>query len=264
MDAALKGERRNTGRKLIAVAKAACLVGFPAIPALIYLSGAHPSLPGPTSADQIRQLAEQSVRWTQVHFAFSIAGFLGLATLFILRGLVPSSIPVQIATAIGLIGGVVFTGTVLMEVGVIPDLSLACRSSPGCLSPSNTAFADELANQGWRILPGLTMGGRILMAGLALLSAIALAKGALRFWEAAPLFAGSLIELTLNTGLHAWGNFNPSRGMPGLAAVALLIGGLALSVRLVREAWGDRPGFSTSASTAREVAPAPGDFPTSS
>lgn len=258
----VRGQGQSAGRKLIAVAKAACLVGFPAIPAVIYLSGVHPSLQGPTSADQIRQLAEQSVRWTQVHFAFSVAGFLGLATLLILRGLVPSIVPVQIATAIGLIGGVVFTGTVLMEVSVVPELTLACRSSPGCLSPSNVIFTDELANQGWRVLPGLTMGGRILMLGLALLSAIALAKGALRFWEAAPLFAGSLIELTLNTGLHAWGNFNPARGMPGLAAVALLIGGLALSARLVREAWGGRPRSSTSALPPQEVVTT-GDFPTS-
>jgi hypothetical protein len=259
----VRGQGQSAGRKLIAVAKAVCLVGFPVIPALIYLSGVHPSLPGPTSSDQIRQLAEQSVRWTQVHFAFSVAGFLGLATLFILRGIVPSSIPVQVATAIGLIGGVVFTGTVLMEVSVVPELALACRSSPGCLSPSNVIFADELANQGWRVLPGLTMGGRILMLGLALLSAIALAKGALRFWEAAPLFGGSLIELTLNTGLHAWGNFNPARGMPGLAAVALLIGGLALSVRLVREAWGGRPRSSTLASPPQEVATTTGDLETS-
>lgn len=254
----------NLSRKVIALAKAVCLIGFPAIPALIYLSGVHPSLPGPSSGDQIRQIAEQSVRWTQVHFAFSVAGFFGLATLFILRGLVPSSIPVQIGTAIGLIGGVVFTGTVLMEVSVIPDLALACRSSPGCLSPANVSFANELANQGWRVLPGLILGGRILMLGLALLTAIAFTKGGLRFWEAAPMFVGSLIELALSTGLHAWGNFNPARGMPGLAAVALFVGGLALSVRLVREAWsGGRPRSSTSASSPQQSAAAPGEIPTS-
>jgi len=263
VDEAVTPPGQTLSRKLIALAKAVCLIGFPAIPALIYLSGVHPSLPGPTSADQIRQIAEQSVRWTQVHFAFSVAGFLGLATLFILRGLVPSSIPLQIATAIGLIGGVVFTGTVLMEVSVIPELSLACRASPGCLSPANVSFADELANQGWRVLPGLTLGGGILMVGIALLSAIALARGGLRFWEAAPMLAGCLIELTQNTGLHAWGNFSLSRGMPGLAAVALLAGGLALSVRLVREAWGGRPRSSTSASPPPQIDASPGELPTS-
>jgi hypothetical protein len=241
----------SPSRKVLTLAKVVCLVGFPLIPLAIYVSGVHPGLPGPTAADQIRQLADQAVRWTQVHFAFAAAGFLGLATLFIIRGLVPSSIPLQIATGIGLVGGVIFTGTVAMEVSVIPELTLACRSSPGCLSPDNALFANELANQGWRVLPGLTLGGRVLMTGLALLAAIAFLRGGLRFWEAAPIFGGSLIEIALDTGLHAWGSFSPQRGMPGLAAVALLFGGAALSVRLVREAWGVRPKTATSEPTAQ-------------
>ncbi len=246
-------EHAHAGRRVLTLAKVICLVGFPLIPAAIYLSGVHPGLPGPTSADQIRQLADQAVRWTQVHFAFTVAGFLGLATLFIIRGLVPSSIPVQIATAIGLVGGVIFTGTVIMEVSVIPELTLACRSSPGCLSPANARFADELANQGWRVLPGLSLGGRVLMIGLALMATVAFLRGGLRFWEAALIFGGSLIEIALDTGLHAWGNFSPQQGMPGLAAVALLLGGGALSVRLVREAWGARPKSETSGSTAQQA-----------
>jgi hypothetical protein len=237
-------------RKVLTLAKTVCLIGFPLIPAAIYISGVHPGLPGPTSSDQIRQLAEQAVRWTQVHFAFTIAGFLGLATLFIIRGLAPSTIPLQIATGVGLVGGVIFTGTVAMEVSVIPELTLACRSSPGCLSPANARFADELANQGWRVLPGLTLGGRVLMIGLALVTAIAFFRGALRIWEAALIFGGSMVEIALDTGLHAWGDFSLQRGMPGLAAVGLLLGGAALSVRLVAEAWGVRPKTATSESPA--------------
>lgn len=250
------GERQDLSRRVLTLAKVVCLVGFPAIPALIYLTGVHPGLPGPTSADQIRQLAEQSVRWSQVHFAFSIAGFLGLATLLVLRGLVPSNIPLQAATAVGLVGGVIFTGTVLMEVSVIPELSLACRSSPGCLSPQNAVFTDELAAQGWRVLPGLTFGGRTLMIGIALVTAVAFWKGALRTWEAGLLFAGSLIEIALDTGLHAWGNFDLRLGMPGLAALALLLGGSALSVRLVREAWAAHPASEPSREAASQPAAA--------
>jgi hypothetical protein len=167
---------------------------------------------------------------------------------------VRSSIPLQIATGIGLVGGVIFTGTVAMEVSVIPKLTLACRSSPGCLSQANAPFADELADQGWRVLPGLIVGGRLLMIGLALLTAIAFFRGALRIWEAAPIFGGSLVEIALDTGLHAWGDFSLQRGMPGLAAVGLLLGGAALSVRLVAEAWDVRPKTATWESTAPPAA----------
>jgi hypothetical protein len=248
-------QKPDLSRRALSLVKAACLIGFPAIPAAIYLSRLHPGLPGPTSADQIRQLAEQSVRWTQVHFAFSVAGFLGLATLFILRGLVRSSFSLQAATAVGLVGGVIFTGTVLMEVSVVPELSLACRASPGCLSPQNVGFTDELAAQGWRVLPGLTLGGRTMMIGLALVTAIAFWGGGLRVWEAGPLFAGSVVEIALNTGLHAWGSFNPAYGMPGMAAVALFVGGASLSVRLVREAWGGPRASATSEPAAVPVEP---------
>jgi hypothetical protein len=250
----MERDANGFSRRVLSLVKAVCLIGFPLIPAAIYISGVHPGLPGPTSADQIRQLAEQATRWTQVHFAFTIAGFLGLATLFIIRGLVPSSIPLQIATGIGLAGGVIFTGTVAMEVSVIPKLTLACRSSPGCLSPANALFTEELANQGWRVLPGLTLGGRVLMIGLALVTAVAFARGALRFWEAALISGGSLVEIALDTGLHAWGDFTPQGGMPGLAAVALLLGGAALSVRLVAEAWGVHPKTATSGAPAPPAA----------
>ncbi len=233
-------------RRLLTFVKVVCLIGFPLIPMAIYLSKVHPGLPGPGSAEQIRQISLQSVRWTQVHFAFCIAGIMGLATLFILRGMMRSSLPVQIATAIGLVGGVIFTGTVLMEVTVIPELSMACTRSPGCLSPANSIFTDELANQGWRVLPGLTLGGRTLMLGLALMAALAIGRGALKFAEGAFLVAGSLIELALNTGLHAWGNFDFGRGAPGLAAVCLLVGGLLLSARLIREVLPEPPESSTS------------------
>lgn len=234
--------------RLIVLGKALCLVGFPAIPMLIYLSRVHPALPGPTSADQIRQIAGQAVRWTQVHFAFSVAGFLGLGVVLILRGLVVSKGPrlaVEFASIVGVVGAVVFTGTVSMEVSVIPELSRACNSSPLCVTSTNAPFTDELANQGWRVLPGLTLGGRTLMLGLGLLAMIGFATSTLKPLEAAPIFMGSVLELSLNTGLHAWGNFSLGRGVPGLAAVALLLGGAFLAVRLVREGWRG-PGLPSS------------------
>ncbi|MGQ0678233.1 MAG: hypothetical protein ACT4OM_01000 [Actinomycetota bacterium] len=230
----------KVGSRLIALAKALCLVGFPVIPLAINRSGVHPSLPGPTSADQIRQLAEQAERWTQAHFAFSVAGFLGIAVILVLRSKVVSkanALLVEGATAVGIVGAVIFTGTVLMEVRVVPALSKACAASPLCLLNGNSAFTDQLANEGWRVLPGLTQGGRTMMVGVALLAMIGFGTGALRVWEGGPIFMGGFLEVGLNTGLHAWGNFNLSRGMPGLAAVALFLGGAALAARLVRESW---------------------------
>lgn len=226
--------------RLAALGKAVCLIGFPAIPMFIYLSKVHPSLPGPSSADSIRQMADQAVRWSQVHFGFSVAGFLGLGVLLILRGLVVTKGPrlaVEIAAIIGVVGGVIFTGTVLMEVSVVPELALACDSSQICVSTSNAVLTDELANQGWRVLPGLTRGGRTMMLGLIILAMIGFASDALKPVEAGPIVTGAVLEFGLNTGLHAWGNFYPSRGMPGMAAVFLLVGGTALAVRLVKEAW---------------------------
>lgn len=252
-----QAERKvSISTRLIVLGQVVCLVGFPAIPMLIYLSKVHPGLPGPSSAAQIRQLADQAVRWTQVHFGFSVAGFMGLGVLLLLRGLIVPKVPrllVEFATVIGVVGAVVFTGTVLMEVSVIPQLVLACDSSQICVSTSNSILTDELANQGWRVLPGLTQGGRTMMFGLAILALLGFTSNALKPLEAGPIFMGAVLELGINTGLHAWGNFNPTRGMPGMAAVFLLAGGTVLAVRLVREAWSS-PGQEDS-----RLEPAPED-----
>ncbi|HEX2054593.1 MAG TPA: hypothetical protein VHJ78_12820 [Actinomycetota bacterium] len=228
--------RRWEGKALAAI-KALCLVGFPAVPMLVYLSRRHPSLSGVTAAQQIDQLAAAATRWAQVHFAFSVGGFLALAAVLILRREVATKAPelwTNAAAAIGVIGGVIFTGTVLMEVSVIPALSRACAASPACLHPDNAVFSQELANQGWRVLPGLGLGGRTLMAGIALIALLGILYGSLRNWEGAALFFGAILEIGNDTGLHAWGNFEPASGMPGLAALALLAGGAGVGWRLLR------------------------------
>lgn len=215
--------KRTTEDKVLAAAKAISLIGFPLIPMLVYLSGKHPGLRGGTggAAEEIGNLAAQAGRWTDVHFAFSVGGFFGLAAVLVIRSEVAKKAPelwTNAAAALAIVGGVIFTGTVLMEVSVIPALARACAESPGCRVPGNVIFTDALADQGWRVLPGLTAGGRTLMFGLALLAVMGFVFGGLRGWEAAALFAGSVIEFGANTGLHQWGNFQPGYGMPGLAA----------------------------------------------
>ena len=238
MEASTKPESgRTLDARLMAAAKTVCLLGFPAVPMVVYLSGRHPPLHGPSAAEQIGQLAAAAERWAQVHFAFSVGGFLALAAVLILRSEVASKAPqvwTNAAAAVGVVGAVVFTGTVLMEVTVIPALSTACAESPGCLGPQNGTFTAALADQGWRVLPGLTLGGRTLMAGIALLAVLGVLYGGLRNWEGAALFFGAVLEIGADTGLHAWGNFSPASGMPGLAAVAILIGGAGVAWRLVR------------------------------
>lgn len=222
--------------KVLVAAKALCLVGFPLIPMLVYLSRVHPALPGNSAAEEVAALAAQAARWSQVHAAFWVAGLLGLATVLIVRTEVAKQAPVlptNAAAALGVVGAVIFTGTVYMEILVIPGLSTACSESPVCLGPENAVFTNALANEGWRVLPGLTLGGRTLVLGLAFLAILGFSYGALKSWESAALFGGSVLEFGANTGLHAWGNFTPGRGMPGLAAVAILLAGGSIAVRMV-------------------------------
>lgn len=251
--------QRTTEEKVVAAAKAVSLIGFPLIPMLVYLSGKHPGLRGATggSAEEIGNLAAQAGSWTDVHFAFSVGGFFGLAAVLVIRSEVAKKAPelwTNTAAALAIVGGVIFTGTVLMEVSVIPALARACAESPGCRVPGNVIFTDALADQGWRVLPGLTAGGRTLMFGLALLAVMGFVFGGLRGWEAAALFGGSVLEFGANTGLHQWGNFQPDYGMPGLAAVAILISGCGLAWRLVR---GERPPAAVAPEPPLVAEPAP-------
>ncbi|CAN5773189.1 hypothetical protein BH23ACT12_BH23ACT12_14030 [soil metagenome] len=221
--------------RVLWAAKALCLIGFPLVPMLVYLSGRHPGLGRVSSAEQISNLAAASADWAQVHFALSVGGFLGLAAILVLRGEVAQKAPqlwTDVAAAVGVVGAVIFTGTVLMEVRVIPALARACVASAGCRTAGNMVFTDALADEGWRVLPGLTAGGRTMMLGLALLAVLGFSYGALRTWEAAALFGGAVFEIGLNTGLHQWGNFSPAQAMPGLAAVAILIGSAGVAFRL--------------------------------
>ncbi|HEX2149929.1 MAG TPA: hypothetical protein VHI31_07160 [Actinomycetota bacterium] len=225
--------------RVLAGARMLALVGFPLVPMLVYLSNRHPGLgPGASSAEQISRLAAASADWAQVHFAFSVGGFLGLASILVIRSEVAKKAPelwTNASAAVGLIGAVIFTGTVLMEVRVIPALARACVTSPVCGSPENVAFTDALANEGWRVLPGLTAGGRTMMLGLALLAILGFSYGALRTWEAVALFTGAALEIGLKTGLHQWGNFSPQQGMPGMAAVLILAGSIGIALRLIRQ-----------------------------
>jgi hypothetical protein len=240
VDALLETEPETPAEAMaLAAAKVVCLVGFPLIPMAVYLSGRHPGLGGVSSAEQISRLAAQATAWAQVHFAFSVGGFLALAAILVLRSEVAAKAPVlwtNAAAAVGVVGAVIFTGTVLMEVKVIPALSRACTASAGCRTPENAIFTDALANEGWRVLPGLTAGGRTMMVGVALLAMLGFTYGSLRTWEAATIFGGAVLEIGTNTGLHQWGNFSPARGMPGLAAVAILVGCLGVARRLIKAA----------------------------
>lgn len=242
MDAVLETPPSSPAEiRVLRAAKALILVGFPLVPMLVYLSGRHPGLGRVSSAEQISNLAAASADWAQVHFALSIGGFLGLAVILILRSEVARRAPelwTNAAAAVGVIGSVIFTGTVLMEVRVIPALARACVASAGCRAADNAVFTDALADEGWRVLPGLTAGGRTMMIGLALLAVLGFSYGGLRTWEAAALFGGAVLEIGLNTGLHQWGNFSPAQGMPGMAAVAILAGGAGVALRLIRQ---DRP-----------------------
>lgn len=240
MDALLETEPETPAEaRVLAAAKVVSLIGFPLVPMAVYLSGRHPGLGGATAAEQIGRLAAQASAWAQVHFAFSVGGFLALAAILVMRSEVAARAPVlwtNAAAAVGVVGAVIFTGTVLMEVKVIPALSRACVASAGCRTPENATFTDALANEGWRVLPGLTAGGRTMMVGVALLAMLGFTYGAMRAWEAAAIFGGAVLEIGTNTGLHQWGNFSPARGMPGLAAVAILAGSLGIARRLIKPA----------------------------
>jgi hypothetical protein len=255
VDALLETEPETpaAARALVA-AKVVSLLGFPLIPMAVYLSGRHPGLAGVSSAEQIERLAAQATAWAQVHFAFSVGGFLALAAILVLRTEVAKKAPVlwtNAAAAVGVIGAVIFTGTVLMEVKVIPALSRACVASAGCRTAENAVFTDAFADEGWRVLPGLTAGGRTMMVGVALLAMIGFAYGSLRTWEAAAIFGGAVLEIGTNTGLHQWGNFSPAQGMPALAAVAILVGSLGVAQRLI---WPVKPDIVDPA--PMETAPA--------
>jgi hypothetical protein len=224
--------------KVLVGLKAVCLIGFPLVPMLVYLSQVHPGLPGNTAAQEVASLARVAGRWSQVHAAFWVGGLLGLAAVLVLRAEVGREAPVlftNAAAAVGVVGAVIFTGTVYMEIDVIPTLSTACSQSPLCLAPDNAVFTNALAEQGWRVLPGLTLGAKTLVLGLALLAILGFAYGALRPWESLALFTGSVWEYGVSTGLHAWGEFSPARGMPGMAAVAILFAGISIAWRMVTE-----------------------------
>ena len=239
--------------RALALAKAVCLVGFPLVPMLVYLSRRHPALGGFEASDQIAALAAAAERWAQVHFAFSVGGFLAIAALLVLRREVALRAPAlwtNTAAAVGVVGGVIFTGTVLMEVQVIPALSRACAATPACLSRENGPFAGELADQGWRVLPGLGLGGKTMMLGLALLAVLGVLYGSLRNWEGGALFFGAVLEIGKDTGLHAWGNFRLADGAPAMAAVAILVGGCGVALRLLT----NRP---AEAAAAAQPAPLP-------
>jgi hypothetical protein len=217
--------------------KAICLLGFPLILILIDLTDVHPTLPGRTGAEQIRKLAESAERWAQVHAGFTVAGFLALGVMLTLRGLIArgsSHLPADIASAVGVVGAVVFTATVLMEVGVVPNLSAACVAAEPCLDPANVIFTEELANQGWRALPGLLWGSWGIALGLLLLAALGGRSGALKVWEAVLLGAGGFYELVTPTGLHGWGTFSAEAGFPGITGVMVLAANAGVALRLFR------------------------------
>ena len=217
--------------------KATCLLGFPLILILIDVTGVHPSLIGRTGAEQIEKLATSATRWAQVHAAFAVAGFFALGTMLTLRALIARGsvhLPADVAATVGVVGAVVFTGTVIMEVLVIPQLSAACVAAEPCLDPANLIFTEELADQGWRVLPGLLWGGRGIALGLLLLAALAGRSGALRLWEALLIGAGGFYELVAPTGLHRWGTFSAAVGFPGITGLMVLAGNAGIALRLFR------------------------------
>lgn len=198
----------------------------------------HPGLSGRTGAEQIAQLAAQSVRWQQVHGAFFLAGVLALlGVLWLRQAVLPGGLRlvVDVFSIVGILGAVIFASTVLAEVIMIPDLSEACSASPGCLDPANAPFTEAFADAGWRVLPGLSIGARLLMAGVVALALIGWATDRLRILEAFPLVAGGGYELIDGTGLHGWGNFRLEDGATGLSAVLFLVGLGTMALRIRSE-----------------------------
>jgi hypothetical protein len=235
--------------RVVQVLKASCLIGFPLILILVDLTGVHPSLPGSTGAEQIQKLAASAARWSQVHAAFTVAGFLALCTMLVLRGLIArgsTHLPADAAAAIGAIGAVVFTATVIMEVSVVPKLSSACAASEPCLTPANLVFTEELADQGWRDLPGLVWGSRGIALGVLLLAVLGLRSGALKLWEALLIGAGGFYEFAAPTGLHAWGTFSPGTGFPGITGLMVLAGNVGIALRLFRQGRAESSGSELS------------------
>ncbi len=233
----------NLEKRVFRALSAICLVGFPLILLLVDLTGVHPGLGRGTGADQIKALADQSDAWAWVHGLFVLAGVFALASMLILRRLVAerdSTLAPEIAASIGVLGAVVFIGTVLMEVVVIPDLSEACAASPACLSAENRIFTEVFANHGWRVLPGLNWGAHGVALGLVLLGGLGMKAKALSLWEGGFLAAGGLYEFYVGTGLHAWGTFNPSSGMTGLSGVLVLIGSCGIAARILLDRAGSR------------------------
>lgn len=231
-------EEATRAAGVMRVLRATCLLGFPLILILIDFTGVHPSISGRTGAEQIESVAASATRWAQVHAVFTVAGFLALGTMLDLRSLIvrrSSRLLADAAAAIGVVGAVVFIGTVWMEVLVIPKLSAACVSAPPCLSAPNLRFTEELADQGWRVLPGLIWGSRGIALGLLLLAAIGGRSGSLKFWEALLLGAGGFYELVAPTGLHAWGTFSVEAGLPGMTGLMVLAGSAGIALRHLRQ-----------------------------
>lgn len=219
-------------------AGAASLGLFALILLAIDVTGVHPGLPGRTGAEQIQQLAAQAERWRQVHAGFSAAGLLGLiAVLSLWRLVLPGGLKpmAHVAAAAGLVGAIVFSATVLAEVVMIPDLAEACAASPACLSGENARFTETFADVGWRVLPGLDYGARLLMAGIAALALLGWGTDRLRVLESLPLVLGAGYELVGRTGLHGWGNFRLEDGFTGISAVLVLTGAAAMMVRWPRK-----------------------------
>ena len=235
-DASTKVEKRIFG-----AVSALCLVGFPLILVVVDATDIHPGLGRGTGADQIRTLASASEDWAAVHGLFVVAGFLALATMLVLRRLVAAGDPTlapDVAAAIGVVGAVVFIATVLMEVIVIPDLSEACAATRACLSAANEGFTEAFADQGWRVLPGLSWGARGIALGLVLLGVLGAKVKSLTLWESGLLSAGGLYEFYVGTGLHGWGTFSPELALTGLAGLAVLGALSSVAARLVRDGSG--------------------------
>jgi hypothetical protein len=187
---------------------AACLVLFPLLFIVFGGTGIHPG-PSGTVQDQIRGVAAAEARWRLVHLVLAAASLLGIGavvTVWMLAVRGRSGILAwvgDLGLVFGVAGAALLSGVVLMEVGLVAPLAVACAQSPACLSPASTSVAEAIASLGWNNVDPLTWAGGPLATGLLLLGLVGGLLRSLRVWEAALLVLAAIGLLFTNPGLHA-------------------------------------------------------------
>ena len=217
-------------RRGYAMAQALCLTLFPLSFLVLSNTGLHPGYAG-TAVEQIQGLAADAARWRWVHLGMAGGSLLSLGGLFALRSLLPRpNIAVDLVTALGVVGAALLTGIFMLEATLITSLALACvEAAAACLAPANATFVEQFADLALNRVPLLFQGGSALLASYFALVAMGLRRRALAGREALPLLVGTALVFLYGPGLHG-----APVGLPFFGFLAMLGGGVALSIRLLR------------------------------